>query len=336
MINKDANNNKNEVKNKRKALKIFGIILLVIIIIIAGIAVGGFSYISDKLGKIQHDDLSANEIEVNAGVNEKLSKYRNIAILGLDARSDTFTGSRSDCIMIASINNETKEVKLLSVYRDTYLELTGRDLDKITHAYAYGGAKLSLSSLNTNLDLNITEYVTVNFDTVRTVVDAIGGVKITVTNAEANSIPNISSAGTYNLNGEQALAYGRIRKIDTDYKRTERMRDVLTAVFDKVKTLSIGELNSLLDTVLPHIRTNINTSEILGLLPQVATYKIKDSIGWPYEVKAYTTPTWYGAPVTLEENVIKLHKELFGEENYQPSETVKRISDKIIKKTGYR
>ncbi len=246
MAAKHSNNEKNnyekkQVKKKRTGLKIFGIIILILIIIIAGIAVGGFSYINDKLGKIDYDDLSANEIEVNAGVEESLSKYRNIALLGLDARTDTFDGTRSDCIIIASINQETKEIKLLSVYRDTYLELTDRNLDKITHAYAYGGAKLTLSTLNTNLDLNITEYVTVNFDTVRTVVNAVGGVKMTVTDAEAKSIPNITSAGTYNLNGEQALAYARIRKIDTDYKRTERMRDVLTAVFNKVKKLSIVE-----------------------------------------------------------------------------------------------
>lgn len=334
--NQKMNNRNTQEKKQRKGLKIFGIIVLIILIIIAGIAIGGFSYINDKLGKINYDDLSAEDIEVNAGVTENLSKYRNIALLGLDARTDTFTGTRSDCIMIVSINQETKDVKLLSVYRDTYLELTDRGLDKITHAYAYGGAKLTLSSLNTNLDLNITEYVTVNFDTVKTVVDAIGGVKMTVTSAEASSIPNISSAGTYTLNGEQALAYARIRKIDTDYKRTERMRDVLTAVFNKVKTLGIGELNNLVDTVLPHIRTNIQSSEILSLLPQVASYKIGESIGWPYVVKAYTTPTWYGAPVTLESNVVKVHKELFGEENYEPSAKVKEISNKIIKKTGYQ
>lgn len=325
-----------EGKKNRKVLKIVGIVLLVIFIIIAGVIAGGFSYINSKLGKIDYDDLSANEIEVNEGVAEKLSKYRNIALLGLDARTDTFDGTRSDCIIIVSINEETKDVKLLSIYRDTYLELTGKDLDKINHAYAYGGAKLSLSSINTNLDLDITEYVTINFDTVRTVVDAVGGVRMSVTAAEAQSIPNIKTAGTYNLNGEQALAYGRIRKIDTDYKRTERMRDVLTAVFEKVKKMSIGELNNLVDTVLPHVRTNIKSSEIIALLPQVPSYKIGESIGWPYEVKAYTTPTWYGAPVNLEANVVKLHKELFGEEDYEPSENVKRISNKIIKKTGYR
>ena len=330
------NSNNGETKKKGKVLKVIGIILLILVILIGGIVAGTYFFINDKLQKIEYEDLPADQIEVNTGVEEQLTGYRNIALLGLDARTDTFNGTRSDCIMIVSINQATKDVKLASVYRDTYLELTNRSLDKITHAYAYGGAKLTLSSLNTNLDLNITEYVTINFDTVKTVVDAVGGVKITVTDAEAKSIPDISSAGTYNLNGSQALAYGRIRKIDTDYKRTERMRDVLTAVFNKVKGLNISELNNLVDTVLPHVRTNIQSSEILALLPQVASYKIDTSIGWPYEVRAYTTPTWYGAPVTLESNVIKLHNELFPDEAYEPSENVKRISNNIIKKTGYR
>lgn len=330
------NSNNGETKKKGKVLKVIGIILLILVILIGGIVAGTYFFINDKLQKIEYEDLPADQIEVNTGVEEQLTGYRNIALLGLDARTDTFDGTRSDCIMIVSINQATKDVKLASVYRDTYLELTNRSLDKITHAYAYGGAKLTLSSLNTNLDLNITEYVTINFDTVKTVVDAVGGVKITVTDAEAKSIPDISSAGTYNLNGSQALAYGRIRKIDTDYKRTERMRDVLTAVFNKVKGLNISELNNLVDTVLSHVRTNIQSSEILALLPQVASYKIDTSIGWPYEVRAYTTPTWYGAPVTLESNVIKLHNELFPDEAYEPSENVKRISNNIIKKTGYR
>lgn len=334
---KQETNNIKKNKKSRKGLKIFGIILLIIILIIAGVIAGGAWYVGDKLGKIDYDnELKADDIEVNSGIEEKLSKYRNIALFGLDSRTNSLDDSRSDCIMIVSINQETKEVKLISVYRDTYLQLTNRSLDKITHAYAYGGAKLALSTLNTNLDLNITEYVTVNFETVKTVVDAVGGIKMTVTSAEANSIPNISSAGTYNLNGEQALAYARIRKIDTDYKRTERMRDVLTAVFNKVKKMDVGTINSLMDIVLPHVRTNISSGEILSLIPDAVSYSIGESIGWPYVVKAYTTPTWYGAPVTLESNVKQLHKDIFNDENYEPSEKVKEISNSIIKKTGYQ
>lgn len=324
-------------KKSRKVLKIFLIVVLIIVILLAGLLIGASIFVKDKLNKIEYDNtLTADDIQVDVEVKQNLNKYRNIALFGLDARTDTFSGSRSDCIMIISINEETKEIRLLSVYRDTYLELTGRSLDKITHAYIYGGAELALNSLNNNMDLNITEYVTVNFDTVKTVVDAIGGVEIPITSAEAPSIPGIDSEGTYNLTGEQALAYSRIRKIDSDYKRTERMRDVLTAIFNKAKKFSLVEQNNLIDMILPHVRTNISSTEILELLPQIPSYKIGESIGWPYTVRAYTTPTWYGAPVTLESNVIQLHQELFNEPDYEPSETVQEISNKIIRKTGYR
>lgn len=319
----------------RVFLKILIAILISLVTAIAIAALCGYLYIHNKLNKIDYVDLPVNEIQVNANVLENLEEYRTIALFGLDTREDKLSDSRSDCIILVTINNITKDVKLTSVYRDTYLDLDGRGLDKVTHAYFYGGAKLAINTLNKNLDLNIKEFVTVNFETVKTVVDAIGGVNITVTSAEASKIPNIDTEGTYNLNGEQALAYSRIRKIDSDYKRTERMRTVLTAVFEKVKTMSATKLNSLADIILPHVSTNISQTEIFSLLPQVVSYNVTNSIGWPYEVRAYTTPTWYGAPVTLESNVKKLHQEVFGEEDYEVSNTVKEISNRIINKTGY-
>ena len=187
-----------------------------------------------------------------------------------------------------------------------------------------------------NLDLNISEYVTVNFETVRTIVDQIGGVEMNITSAEAKSIPGITTAGKYNLNGEQALAYARIRKIDTDYKRTERMRNVLSGVFYKAQKMNVSELNSLLDTMLPHISTNISPSEILSLIPNVLSYNITESEGWPYNTRGWEVGRWYGIPVTLEKNVIDLHKNLFGEEDYEPTQTVKDISNRIIEKTGFK
>lgn len=313
---------------------LLGIFIAIILLAIIAFTVGYF-FINNKLDKMNYVDLPTNEIEVNTGVEENLEEYRTIALFGLDTRTDSLENSRSDCIMLVTINNNTKDVKLTSVYRDTYLDVDGHGLDKVTHAYIYGNAKLAINTLNKNLDLNVKEFVTVNFETVRTVVNQIGGVTITVTDAEAKSIPNISSAGTYNLNGDQALAYSRIRKIDSDYKRTERMRTVLTAVFEKAKTFNLAELNSLADTILPHVSTNISKSEIFSLMPQITSYNIIESIGWPYNVRAYTTPTWYGAPVTLESNVKQLHRDVFGEEDYEVSDTVKSISNKIINKTGY-
>ena len=147
----------------KKFLKFLGILLLIVIIIFIATVV---IFVKTKLNKINYENVTANEIEINEGVEEILTGYTNIALLGLDAQDATFTNSRSDCIMIISINNETNDVKIVSVYRDTYLNIQGYGLDKVTHAYAYGKAALALSTINTNLDLDITKYVTIDFDSV--------------------------------------------------------------------------------------------------------------------------------------------------------------------------
>ena len=324
-------------KKKGRKLKAFGITVLVLLILLAIIVGAIFLFINSKLGKMQQVDLNEEDLNVSAEVAENLSKYRNIAIFGIDSREDTYSkGNRSDCIIIASMNNETKEVKLVSVYRDTYVQIEGHGLDKITHAYSYGEAPLAIKTLNTNFDLNITEFVTVNFDAVKDIIDDIGGISMNITSEEVSHIPGITKAGTYTLTGEQALAYARIRYASGgDYKRTERMRDVLTAVVNKVKTFDISQLNKFIDNVLPKVYTNITASDIFSMIPSATSIKIADSIGWPYETKGITLDRWYGVPVTLESNVTRLHKEVFGESDYVPSETVKQISNEIIEKTGY-
>ena len=324
-------------KKQRKGLKIFGIIVLVLLIILAIIVGGTFWFIQDKLNKIQQISLDESDLSVSSQVEENLAGYRNIAIFGIDSREDTYDkGNRSDCIIIASINNATKEVKLVSVYRDTYVQIEGHGLDKITHAYSYGSAPLAIKTLNTNLDLNITEFVTVNFDAVKEIIDDVGGISMNITSEEVSHIPGITTAGTYNLTGEQALAYARIRySTGGDYKRTERMRDVLTAVANKIKTFNISQLNTFVDKVLPKVYTNITASDIFSLLPSATSYKITESLGWPYETKGITVDRWYGVPVTLESNVTRLHQEIFGENDYVPTDTVKEISNSIVSKTGY-
>ena len=328
---------KNIEKKQKKGLKAFGITVLVLLIILAILVGGTYAFINSKLSKMQKVDLNENDLNVSAQTEEKLADYRNIAIFGVDSRDDSYDkGNRSDCIIIASINNKTKEVKLISVYRDTYVQIEGHGLDKITHAYSYGEAPLAIKTLNSNLDLNIKEFVTVNFDVVKETVDYIGGISMPITSEEVSQIPGITKAGTYTLNGEQALAYSRIRHATGgDYKRTERMRDVLTAVVNKVKSLNISKLNGFVDTILPKVYTNVTSSEIFSMMPSIANYKITDSIGWPYNTKGITMDRWYGIPITLESNVTQLHKEAFGETDYVPSDTIKDISNKIIEKTGY-
>lgn len=140
------------------------------------------------------------------------------------------------------------------------------------------------------------------------------------------------------LDGVQAVAYSRIRyTTGGDYKRTERMRTVLMAIADKAKTMSVSQLNNLANVILPKVYTNIKSDELLSLLPQAATYSFSDSIGWPYETKGATiSGVWYGVPVTLEDNVKRLHKEVYGQSDYVVSDKVKTISNSIIKKTGYK
>jgi len=343
---------KKEKKRKHRKLKIFGKIVLTLIIILAVLLGTAYWYVTNKLGKMNKVNIDDADLGISTETSSNLSKYRNIAIFGVDSRSDDYgIGNRSDCIIIASINNSTGEIKLISVYRDTYVNIKGHGLDKITHAYSYGEAPLAINTLNRNLDLNIKEFVTVNFDSVAKAVDQLGGVKISVTSEETKYINtyidetakvtgkaanHITQAGTYNMDGVQAVAYSRIRyTAGGDYKRTERMRTVIEAMFTKLKTKNVAEINSFADKILPCVYTNISSGDLISMIPSMAKYKVGESIGWPYETKGKTMDRWYGIPVTLESNVTKLHKEAFGEENYTPSSDVKSISDSIINKTGY-
>lgn len=328
---------KEENKKLKKLKKILLTFLLIVVILLVVFVVAAFTYINSKVNKINYVPIDKSDLSIEASVQEDLNQYRNIAILGIDARADTYSeGNRSDGIIIASINENTGEIKLTSIYRDTYVDIEGHGLDKITHAYSYGGPQLALKTINKNFDLNVEEYVTVNFDAIKEIIDEVGGISMEITSEEYKYINGINSPGTYVLSGEKALAYARIRYASGgDYKRTERMRDVLTAVFNKVKNFNPRQLNSFIDTTFPHLYTNISPDEIKALIPQATKFKITDSIGWPYEVKGITLDRWYGVPVTLESNVQKLHEEVFGQKDYTVSNTVKEISDRIVTKTGY-
>ena len=258
--------------------------------------------------------------------------------------------------MIISINENTHDVKITSVYRDTYLDIRKNNtdniyLDKITHAYAFGNAQLTLSSLNRNLDLNITEFVAVNFSAVVEIVDSVGGIDMNITADEVKYInsyidgiqkntgkssSHITTPGMHHLDGVQALAYCRIRYTDGgDYRRTERMRDVLVATFEKAKNMNPVQINKLADTVLPHISTNIQKNEIYDAISQMFSYHVSESTGWPYNVRgSMISGVWYGIPTNLEEDVSKLYYNLFGIEDYEPSQTVKDISNEIVNKTN--
>ncbi len=340
-----ANDTKINKKSKKSGKKKAFIAVVVIIAIILGI-IAGFIY--NKVSKVNFVKIDEGNLAI-----ENKTGYRNIALLGVDTRDmNSLDGSRSDAIIIVSINEQTKNVNLISVYRDSYVDVQGHGLTKVTHAYAYGGPELALNTLNRNLDLDISEFVTVNFEIVADVVDLVGGIDIDIDKSELSQMNKyiedtsknvgrkankITSAGKQHLDGIQAVTYARIRKTaGGDYKRTERMRTVLTEVFEKAKKMDAGKLNELANKVLPQVQTNIGLSEVISLIPTISSINISDSIGWPYEVKGITLDRWYGVPTTLEANVVKLHRELFGQKDYTASDTVKTISQSIINKTGYK
>lgn len=345
-IKKDKGHKKKN-KGKMKIWKKVLIVIALIIVILAGVL---FAFIQNKLSKISYVELNNEELAISNSVS---SRYRSIALLAVDSRNvNSNDGSRSDGIIVLSIDQETKKARLISVYRDTYVEVEGHGLTKITHAYAYGGPTLAINTLNKNLDLNISEFVTVNFEAVADIIDLMGGIEVNIDKEELTQMnkyiqdtakntgktsANLSSAGTQKLNGVQAVAYGRIRKTTGgDYKRTERMRTVIMKAFEKAKHMDIGTLNNIVDTVLPEVQTNISGTEILSIASQLVSYEISDSKGWPYETKGKTLDAWYGVPVTLESNVKKLHQEIFNDADYEVPETVREISNKIITKTGYK
>ena len=346
----------NAEKKKTSVLKIIGMIFLVLLIILVILAGIGIGFVYSKLGKMNVEEIDETAIGLTEETQERLSGYRNIAIFGIDSRADDYgVGNRSDCIIIASLNQETNDIKLISVYRDTYMQVESNGkqiLDKVTHAYSYGGAQNAVKALNTNLDLNITEYVTVNFDAVIAAVDAMNGITIDVDSSELKYLndyidatsessgvksKSVTKTGKQTLDGVQAVAYSRIRFTEGgDYKRTERMRTVIDAMLTKAKTLSIGKLNTLVDEILPRISTNIKGNEIVALAPSIASFNITESLGWPYKTQGITLDRWYGVPVTLESNVEQLHKEAFEQSDYVVSDSIKEISNRIVKKTGYK
>ncbi|MGB4588310.1 MAG: LCP family protein [Clostridiaceae bacterium] len=280
-------NRKNKVKAKRKnkGLKIGLLVVLGIILFIVGF---GYSYVHNLLNSTNKNIIStANEdlgIKGEDSIVETTSEdsryyytnvtgVTNIALFGVDA--EIGKNGRSDTIMIVTVDKNTKKIKLTSIVRDSYVDIPDRGMDKINHAYAFGGAQLALKTINTNFHLDIRSYATVNFTTLPKIIDTIGGVKITVTNAEATQIAGLSSGGTYNLTGAQALDYSRIRHIDSDFARSGRQRTVIEAIINKMLNSSVTSYPSILSKVLPMITTNMSSNDILGLATTVVTSGIR-------------------------------------------------------------
>lgn len=346
-------------KNKKKlsANAKWGIAFLIELLVLAlMIVVYVGVYFNKKYDKVQYHEINEEDLAINEGSNEAQKGYTTIALFGIDARSNTDMeeGNRSDSIMIASINNDTKEVRIVSVYRDTLLEIEdGSGLTtKINAAYAYGGPELAIQTLNSNLDLQITDFVTVNFLALTKAIDDLGGINVDITEgelavinsgiSEQMNITGIYSDGVFTtgpqlLNGTQATAYARIRSTDQgDITRTERQREVLSKMIAKAKASDLSTVNNIIDDVFPNICTSISKEDMLALAKGLMQYELGDTIGFPMA----WTPVNHASkgsiivPANLEANVSALHEFLFDTPDYAPTSEVQRISSIIENETG--
>lgn len=288
-------------KRKKRLMKLYFkalAITLAVCIALLGVAYGVFLYL---VGGLNRSEIDESKLSVNEEYGDK--KIMNIALYGIDSRNHNYQG-RSDAILIASINGKTGQIKLISIARDTYVPVPGYYDTKINHAYAYGGPELAIQTLNENFDMDITDYVTVNFDSLAEVIDEMGGVMVDVTEAERQQVnayllsgEPLQETGYVNLNGPQAVSYSRIRKIDSDTMRASRQREVLASLFEKAKEINPLEYPAYVRKFAPMVETSLSNEEIL----KIASVGLKDLTleqgGFPNDYIASTGQTigsvWY-------------------------------------------
>lgn len=318
------------------------------------VAVIGMVILASKMNKLKSVKLNTDKLNISDEVQHE-EGYTNVALFGLDSReNDLGKENRSDTIMIASLNNDTKEVKLVSIYRDTLLELDDGSYNKANAAYAFGGPEGAVSLINRNLDMNIEKYVTVNFNALVDVIDAVGGLDLELTHDEVVHMNNYcvetskvtgksyekiepEVEGTYHLNGVQAVSYSRIRyTAGGDFKRAERQRLVLQKIADKVQNMSVGTVNKIIDSVFPQISTNFTLAEMIGYAKNLTKYKLGDSIGFPTDntTDMLNEVGSVVIPDTLSSNVMEVHKFLFGNDGYTVSSTITSVENGIAEKSS--
>lgn len=337
--------NNNRKKGSKKKFIILGICEIIALSFIFC-----YAFIFQKYSNIQRLDFALANVrnnDISVESVKKMQGYWNIAVFGVDSRTNSIgKGNNSDVIILVRIDRSTGAIKLVSVYRDTYLDVGKGKYAKINNAYCVGGPEQAVMALNRNLDLNITDYVTFNWKAVATIVNILGGVDINVTKGEFRYINSyitetvkstnigskqLAAPGMQHLDGIQAVAYSRLRYSDSDFVRTERQREVIRQCLEKAKKLSASQLNEIMDYMLPLIATNLTVSDGLSAIADIKNYHIEDTAGFPFSVGDVDMGSkgWNVIPTTLVSNVKQLHEFLFDAKDYEPTKTVRNIGDKV-------
>ena len=350
------------MRDKKKKARRTRIITMVIVELLTLVCIFGFGFVYRYMhmtADVAFDVSKVRNDNIDISQKQKMSGYWTVAVFGVDSRNgDVGKGANADVQIIANVNMGTGDITLTSVYRDTYLNLgKGDRYSKSNAAYAEGGPEQAVAMLNKNLDLDIENYVTFNWKAVADVIDLLGGVDIDVSkaafyymnayihetclksgiSAQNPAAMYIKKAGPQHLNGVQAVAYARLRYMDSDFERTKRQREVISQCLDLAKKTDLATLTKIIDTVLPQVAFNIDTADIIELAKGISRYNIRESVGFPKDLKDQMMGK-KGAcviPATLESNVVWLHSILFADENYTVSDAVKRYSQKISDDSGY-
>ncbi len=331
------------------------VVLLAVILVIAVIIGGVMFYINHLLSQTQDVGVNMEEM-TNPNLDEETEQVQKgfwkLVIFGVDSTDGNLgKGANSDVIIICSLNWETGEIKLASIYRDTYLKVGEKNpYRKINEAYARGGPEQAIQALNENLDIAVDDYIAVNWAAVADAINNLGGVDIEITEAEFKQIngyitsvventgiysQHLKSAGYQHLDGVQAVAYCRLRKMDSDFQRTERQREVISQCLEKAKSADLTVINTVIGVCLPQVSTSIGLSDLLELGKSLGDFYLGETTGFPFDLKTQDIDSMdCVVPVTLSSNVIKLHQFLFGTENYQPSSHVEKISSDIAYKSA--
>lgn len=321
-------------------------------VIVIGIS-GGIIYANyvldstlDKMNVTEAIEREEANITEQVITKEEETNVINIAVFGLDQEDDGL-GTRSDAMKILSLDLNENLAKIGSIQRDTliYIPKEIQDFDKLNHAYAYGGAKLALQTLNYNFDLDLTRYVAFNFNAVEQMVDAVGGVEVNVEDFEVEySDGQLKESGVQTLTGAQALSYMRIRKADSDYVRMERQTTVMKGIFSKLKECSYPQLIDLLNQMIPFIETNLSKSEIINLGLQALTINLTNIEQYQIPLRGHQeinqSVSYKGfEPLYImnsyEQLVKDLHNTIYGNESYQPSDIILKNQDLIYQYFGY-
>ncbi|MBC5625014.1 LCP family protein [Clostridium sp. NSJ-49] len=277
---------RNNKKKKKKSLFLkISITIVSIIALLIAIGIGTFYSIFNKMDNI---DLNKENLGVTSKeeleVYDNYKKIKNIALFGIDSADGV---GRSDSMMIATVDPVHDKLKITSLMRDSYVNIDGYGYDKLNHAYAFGGPELSIKTINQTFGLNIEDFVAVDFASLPKVIDILGGIELDITDEELQYIngyiddinskdgtysPHISYAGPQHVDGVQALAYSRIRYTSGgDYERTRRHRTVLEQLFNKALTVSPTQYPTIINQLLPYVKTNLGATDILSLATKVAT-----------------------------------------------------------------